>query len=650
MKDAIYALLFCLLLSTPWAHAAPIQLGIDLPYQALADEMGIQTPAEMAIQFESAPAATPSGIFSRGYTDTVWWLRIQLQGSAFDASPLWVTLKPTFLDDVRLYYRRQGSHESWQEHRFGDTAPVSRNDLHYRFPTLQLPPPPSDSDNYEVMIRLASTSSLLLRLELWPPGDFIQHVTRSTAWYSAYFGMATISTLLALILSITLGGRLLWSLTSTAIPYLLLACIEGFFAWWWPWQGLWLQHHLVSVLALLMYPALLWMPAEALDLRKYTPRIYQLFLASCVITLPLLLSIPLGFYSTAIRLQTLIYIVVGLLFIVALLRVKRTKKLSSIALLLGACPCLFLIVSLLGMLALAGVLPYERPLYLLWQNMLLLNMLFVMGVAVYRIRARRREMRERQRLARELDVEREARFHQRQFLGMVAHEFRTPLAIISGCLDNLENTDQDEATLKRHERMRRASERLTHLTDSCLIDARLDADALLIDRQPTDVMNVIHSALALIHFSERHKWTFFIDGHPAKDVGHSTIPPLLLDSAMMRIALSNVIDNAVKYSAGGVIRIDYERRARHCSVAVTDQGPGIAVEHESVIFERYRRGNVVTEIERGVGLGLYLSRHIARAHGGDLTLQANTATGCRFVFTLPLAEDVNAIDCEQASI
>ncbi|WNL42989.1 ATP-binding protein [Halomonas sp. PAMB 3264] len=664
MKSTALAFVVLLLLTLCACQAAtaaaPLRPGLDLPYQVLADAPGQQTLNDMAPRLARAPRLPPSPVFSRGYTDSVWWLRFTLPASALANAPLWMTIRPNFLDDVRVYYRPVGPADmpelsrdnrgtssseralnedgsAWQERRFGDTVETARDDVHYRFPLLQFPPLPESAEAYEVVIRLASTSSLMLRLELSPPASFLSQAARSTAWYGAYFGMAAIATLLALVLSMTLGGRLLWSLTATAIPYLSLACVEGFIAWWWPWQGHLVQHYLVSVLALLMYPALLWMPAEAIGLRTYMPRIYRLFLASCALAALLLLSIPLGFYGVAIRLQTAIYVVTGVIFIVAFFRIQRLEQLSPMTLLLGAGPFMFLVVSLLGMLALAGLLPFEQALYLLWQNVLLLNMLLVMGVAVYRIRSQHRQVRERARLVRELSVERKARFHQRQFMGMVAHEFRTPLAVISACVENLQSAAASDATQKRHERLRRATERLTQLTDSCLVDARLDADELLIDRVPTDLTEVIYSALSLIHFSEHHQWQFTINGRPHDDTHGTQTSPVSIDPAMMRIALSNVIDNAVKYSPSGVIRIDYRQGTHGCTVSIEDQGPGIADEHRQLVFERYRRGEIEQATQRGVGLGLYLARRIARAHGGELSLEPRVPTGCRFVFTLAQA-------------
>ncbi|MDR8378254.1 histidine kinase, partial [Acinetobacter baumannii] len=75
--------------------------------------------------------------------------------------------------------------------------------------------------------------------------------------------------------------------------------------------------------------------------------------------------------------------------------------------------------------------------YSLWQYALIVHIITVLIIAILRVRAENRQLEQKQRLARELQIEREASFHQRQFMGMVAHEFRTPLAVIQAALENL---------------------------------------------------------------------------------------------------------------------------------------------------------------------------------------------------------------------
>ncbi|MCS5947060.1 hypothetical protein LNP25_29850 [Klebsiella variicola subsp. variicola] len=111
--------------------------------------------------------------------------------------------------------------------------------------------------------------------------------------------------------------------------------------------------------------------------------------------------------------------------------------------------------------------------YSLWQYALIVHIITVLIIAILRVRAENRQLEQKQRLARELQIEREASFHQRQFMGMVAHEFRTPLAVIQAALENLRLSAASASQEARFDASGRAATRLVQLTDNCLADARL---------------------------------------------------------------------------------------------------------------------------------------------------------------------------------
>ena len=104
--------------------------------------------------------------------------------------------------------------------------------------------------------------------------------------------------------------------------------------------------------------------------------------------------------------------------------------------------------------------------------------------------------------------------------------------------------------------------------------------------------------------------------------------------------ISNVLDNAVRYSpAGGTVAVALDRAGNTYAVSVADQGPGIAAEVQSRIFERFYRVDAARThdgvSDGGAGLGLALARWIAHAHGGDIRLATSSRLGSTFVITLP---------------
>lgn len=601
-------------------------LGEDIPYSVIKDADGRLTLNQAAQQLEDLPA-TENTTFSKGYVRDTYWLKFQLSARLFDGQERWLELGPNFVDDIRLFYRPKNSDQSWRTKQTGDLL-LGQSDIDYRNPVFILPPP-GNGQGYEAIIRVQSSSTTILKASLWQPNEFMSHASRETSFWSFYFGLAAISSLLAFILAIVLGGRLLWSVTAFSVTYLFVASIQGYLNWLLPDIGIPLQHYLTSVLTLTSYIILLWLCVETVNMKQHLPWAHKIMMACCLLTLPLLALIPLGRYDLAVKTQALFYLPTSITFIISVLYVWHRDNYRISTLLLGLSPMICIAASMLGLFSAFGWIPFRSEIYVLWQYALVVNMLLVMAIAVYRIREKKLEEFEKHQLASELKAERDASFHQRQFMGMVSHEFRTPLAVISGSLENLRYLEPDNSDrTPRYNKIHRATERLVQLTDNCLADARLAADTLYLDPQPANLFELIDSAAALVQLSDEHQLIMTIEGKPAHEIPAPECK-VFVDTALVRIALSNVIDNAVKYSSGGAIRINCSKQDGHAAVSICDDGPGISEQDAEQIFDRYRRG---THNKKGAGLGLYVARHIARAHDGDLQLHSSTPEGSCFVF------------------
>jgi two-component system phosphate regulon sensor histidine kinase PhoR len=116
------------------------------------------------------------------------------------------------------------------------------------------------------------------------------------------------------------------------------------------------------------------------------------------------------------------------------------------------------------------------------------------------------------------------------------------------------------------------------------------------------------------------------------------LPHVKLDANAFTLAVLNLIDNAIKYAADGKkVELRLRRRDDRIVLSVRDFGPGIAAEEREQIFERfYRAKSVRLKPIRGSGIGLALVRHIARAHGGDVTVADTDGQGSTFELWLPV--------------
>lgn len=620
-----------LLIATESA-ARPYSVGPDIPYALYEDSTGRMTLEEfLALPEADLLQATRS--LSKGYTGSAFWLRFTLPADMVEADARWMQLSPVYLDELTLYSRPLGGDTPWQRREAGDRWGPPDDDLNYRFPVYAFAPSGPAEQGYEIILRARSTSAVILVPTLWQPAAYLGQAAWTTSFWSFYFGMAAFSSALALLLAVYLNSRTLWSISSVSVVYLGIASVQGYVNWvlgdiWGP-----LQHYLTSVTTLLTYSTVFWMSAEVLNLRSHSPRFYRAVMVAVGLSLLLQFSIPLGFYAFAKNLQIVICLIIGSMAVHAIIRLYRLRLLLSADGAIVILPVVLVATGLMQELMLQGYIGFSPVLFGQWQFMMMAIMLMVMILVVNRIRDERRMIAEQQQMARELRVEREASFNQRQFMAMVSHEFRTPLAVISAALQNLRlHPAAWEEVERRHDKIQRAADRLSQLTDNCLADARLTAGTLYLDTHPVDLIAEIRSAAGLVDMSDTHRLRLTLEGRPA--AGETVT--LQADGALLRIALSNVLDNAMKYSARGDVNVDVTERDGVVTVAIRDQGSGIAEDQVAHIFERYRRAGSSSGVyRRGAGLGLFVARQIALAHDGDLVLADNTPQGCCFEFRLP---------------
>ena len=614
------------------ARAEVRQLGIDIPVDWYADASG-QMSLDAFLALPQEALKTASLIPSFGYSKKTFWLRTSLPAAYFSGEQRWLQLGPPFIDRLTVYYRPYGSDSPWKQKEFGDHAPARDSDLDYRESVLILAPPPTKA-GYEMVFRLQSSSTLILLATLSSPQEFVRSATLDTAFWSFYFGLAVIASGIALWLAVALRRRLLGGICLFSLNYPLVAALHGYPEWLFGDALLPVQDYMISCLSLVSYATALWLHSEVFDLKKNMPRLHQLLLAAIGLNIALQISIPLGFYGRAMQIEAGIFFIASPVLLITSWMLWRRKAVDMNTLLLGLLPPVYVVSAGLALLSVHGVIPFHTRVYSTWQYALIIHIVTVLIIAVLRVRAENRTLMRKQQLARELQIEREASFHQRQFMGMVAHEFRTPLAILEAALENLRLCPTVSTQSARLDRMQRATTRLVQLTDNCLADARLSSRDLQADRQNAELLPVIYTAATVVDLSLNHYLHVICEG---QTVGpQSPSPVLFIDSGLLCIAIANLLDNSVKYSASGEIRIEIYRLQKGFEIRIGDRGPGIAPEQVEHIFERYRRGETHTTTPAGTGLGLYVARQIIQAHGGELCLAKNTADGCEFALTLPL--------------
>ncbi len=244
------------------------------------------------------------------------------------------------------------------------------------------------------------------------------------------------------------------------------------------------------------------------------------------------------------------------------------------------------------------------------------------------------EIREREKRERELEVLRDVDKLRSQFLANISHELRTPLTSIKGFVSTLLRTDvkweeKDERDFL--ETIDREANRLTRLISDLLDISRLDAGALKLDRDVYHLSEILESVQGnLASLTARHKLEVTA---PAK------LPPVYVDETRVGQVLTNLVENATKYSDEGTkISIEARHRGDEVTVSVADEGSGIPEDFLDKLFNRfYQVEDVATGRKKGTGLGLSISRGIVEAHGGKIWVKSRPGAGSKFSFTLPVA-------------
>jgi len=245
--------------------------------------------------------------------------------------------------------------------------------------------------------------------------------------------------------------------------------------------------------------------------------------------------------------------------------------------------------------------------------------------------ARKRIEEDMRRLAREAS---EASRRKSEFLAVLAHELRNPMATIRTGLEIMRlRADSADTMARVREMLERQTHQLSHLVDDLLDIARVSSGKIEIRKQLVDLNRVMASAVetstAVIQ-GARHRLEVILWPEP-----------LLLDLDPTRIAqvVSNLLTNAAKYTPpGGDIRLEVGKDAGQATIAVSDTGVGILPEHQEAIFEMFSQvGDHGGLAQGGLGIGLSLVRQLVTLHGGAISVHsAGAGQGSTFTVRLPL--------------
>jgi signal transduction histidine kinase len=219
------------------------------------------------------------------------------------------------------------------------------------------------------------------------------------------------------------------------------------------------------------------------------------------------------------------------------------------------------------------------------------------------------------------------------FVSLVSHELRTPMAAVIGAARTLQQRWRELSPEQREsflELIAGETNRLADLIGDVLDTSRIEAGTFSFRFADVDLGRLVDDAVATAQVGQ--------DEVRLRAEVRAPLPEIRGDGERLRQVLTNLIDNAIKYSpAGAEVAVRAYQEDGRVRIDVRDSGPGIAKDDQKLIFEKFGRVTGTGATRPGTGLGLFIARSIAEAHGGALDVHSAPEQGSTFTLELPLA-------------
>lgn len=547
---------------------------------------------------------------SFGFTRAAIWLRVTVR-QPVNADPDWrLVFNNALLEDVRLYEWQASGH--WRETRAGQMVPRAQWPMNTRSPTFRLSLPPGE---HTLLVRLVTRPSLSTTVSLWRPEAYRAEATREALGTGALMGVYALVIVFQFVFwRVSRESLGLWcalyASCSMAAVFLTAGHLQAMFGW--------SASFSLSLLALSLCLSLVLAARFAdvlLELPRHTPRgsRWHVRLTTVVglATAGIAVAVDYGAAMPILQLSTIVWLV-GLNMVAVKLALRGFRP-------------AYLFLLTFGVYGLGVLVRFLRNLGVLEPGWLTDNIYQVTSIFHLIVLSLFVALRYGS-LKRQLAVAHAAHQEQRDFMALVSHEFRTPLAIINTTAQQLARNLQApaERTLTRCANIQQAARRMSNLMDDYLSLDRLEGAEQPLQAQAFDLLEWLEDAAA---DWPAERVVLDVDALPERWAG---------DPKLLHIVVRNLLANADRHSpAGQEITLAARMLERgELVLRVVDHGEGIPEDERAQVFKKYFRGRTA-QGKPGAGLGLYMVERIVRLHGGRIRAQATPGGGATFEVRLP---------------
>ncbi len=219
------------------------------------------------------------------------------------------------------------------------------------------------------------------------------------------------------------------------------------------------------------------------------------------------------------------------------------------------------------------------------------------------------------------------------FMSLITHDLKTPVARIQGMAEILEKSGADSKVVGE---ILGSTDELNRFITSILELAKIESDNIQVNLQSKDINKVIEDSIRKHQFNANQK-------NIRIETSLEPLFPIMIDTPLIMKVISNLLDNAIKYSPkDSLIRIESRESTTlkdHIEIDINDTGYGIEAKDMEHLFEKFfRPKNDISMITKGTGLGLHLSKFFVELHSGSLSVQSEAGKGSKFMILLPMEE------------
>jgi signal transduction histidine kinase len=579
---------------------APLEIDLFKDASKMHDIDSVQTQTFIPIGRQS---------LSLGFTQDVIWLRVRLPKSVSDTeTPLLLTVNPPFIDEVRAYIPQADGSVSVL--LAGDQVDIDTSLPRTRMASFPVKPF-QGWESTPIYLKLTSRNVMMFDLSLMSFAQAEQAERQTLFGFAMLFGLVAFALFSSLFVGLMMrdAAFLFYAL------YLVmqLTFVSAIYGWWrfaWP---IGTGDLVLAMGQLTVFLPLLLLLARLLSLAVHYPRFYRLLLVLAIL-LPTM-GIPLiffGWFQLPVAIAQMFIIFASISLSLMGIGLLKKEPLAPFVLLMFSVSFIGIMMRLImqqGWVPMTLVTQYGMVFGFIWQSVTLYLML---GYRLNRLHQDKRIADARANMA-EQEVS-----QRRLFMNMLNHELRTPMAIIDSAACNLLANQQCAETAERLrlEKMRSAIDQMRQMMQLCL-----DSDRLLCtvnqQQKSLSLTQFLESVLAQI--AERQ------DAERVVYEGLDDDVRLMGDAALLRLALVNLLDNALKYSDENqdvelLVSCPTPDRVR---LSVVDKGCGFDPHIE---LGAIRRGANVGNTQ-GLGMGLALVKEIIEQHQGRLFIASSSAAG-----------------------